>query len=84
MDARDDLCATGCGGAAIWGSRWTKGQRICRDCFDGWYECGITDPRALKLRSSMYRAGATAAAVEAALTETFGEHHALAFAAVDR
>lgn len=68
-----EKCATGCGGDAVWSSAWTHGRAICRECFDGWYECGIVKPEQLKLRTTMYRAGATDAAVEAAMRETFGE-----------
>lgn len=73
MSGDKEPCGTGCGGEAEWGNAWTKGVRICRLCFDGWYEGGITKPSHLKLRSAMYRAGATDAAVEAAMRETFGE-----------
>ena len=49
----------------------TKG--ICRDCFDGWYEWGITNKEMIGFRTKLHRTGMDHNEISAALKQRYSE-----------
>jgi hypothetical protein len=61
-----------CDGATVkYRSPLMNSVGVCMDCFEGWYEWGITNPKAIKMRSDLHRAGTPSETIAQTLRATF-------------